>query len=1360
MSDSGARGVRRSGSSPRADARPAPAGALPADAAAAAYAPRVLVETLAAHPGRPLPWWEWVDGTLVMADVSGFTALSERLAQAGKEGAEWLTDVINRFFGTMLDVTWHCGGTTITFGGDAILLLFYGDDHERRGIVAALRMLNETQKLAAYHVGKNRVRFSMSMGAHAGRFLTASVGAAERAQYLIVGPETVMTAQAEARASAGELAISAELAHRVAPHAEMVSLDEFFLVRRLVNTPRYEQAPDELPRDAPPRTLAAYLPPFVADAVGATPPEPVPELDHEHRNVTVAFVNVLGVDDLLASDGPEALVDEMQRYMEPVTRLVEEHDGYLVSNDIYTNGFKLIVAFGAPVAHEHDVENAFRFAATLNDEVSRLDLRLSHRIGINGGFVYAGDVGPAYRRQYTVMGDAVNLSARLMSAAEPGQVIVSMRSADAAGDCFLVRELPPVRVKGKEQPIEIGALEGQCDPTPVGAGDREGFFGREDELRVLTDARDAAEGGNGRTVVIRGEAGMGKSRLASEFEKDLPERGWSLIVGRAYQHTARQPYAPWIPAIGSVMGLAPADDEAERSRKALASVQETDPMLAEWTSLLNGLLGLSLPQSDLVRSLDASSQRDRMFDLIAGLVRHETERSPVALHFEDAHWADRSSLDLLERVALECGSARLLVIVTERLEGAPELDLPPEHSETIDLTDLPHDAALELMGDALKARLPAAIASALLDKTHGNPLFLHEVARSIGRSAVLTETLDEHSLARAIEGVDVPDRVQSLLMSRIDGLALPVREVLRTASVIGTTFPVDTLRGTVEMTLAPEELEARLAALVDQSMLVEKVGVRERAYDFQHALIQEVAYDSLPFGRRRDLHHRVAGYLEDSHTDSLETVFEALVHHFRLSGDQPKTRAYAVKAGEKARDLLASDQAIDYFRIGLDATGGRNPEAALARSFLLEQIGDCYHLTGRHHEAADAYKAALRRCGTCQGDATSTAMLLEAPLDSIRVRNRHACLSHKVGVSYTRTHGDYRLSLRWLDTATETMGQREAALTARIEATRSVALVWTGEYQRAVDAAMKAYASARRIGDREVEGRAATTLAGAYQELGDLVRSIRYRLRALESYKDAGNVPAQAEAHSNLSATYICRGDLTRALHHAREALKIDERTGDLTGEGITRCNLAEILVMRGEYDEAARHLRTALGLFARAGGVVHISGFVNMMLSRALMRDGKADEAAAALEESMSLLKKSGATTFVAEAQVQHAELLLLAGDYAEALSQCQKGWAAARRLGMRLIEMRALWIEGRILAAMEELQAAERSLKESDALARKAAAPYEQGLAKLALAELYAFQGRAYRAVLARAIALLEPTGALPDIERAHELAGISPA
>jgi class 3 adenylate cyclase/tetratricopeptide (TPR) repeat protein len=1325
--------------------------------AAVAYVPRILLETLAAHPSRAIPWREWVEGTLVMADVSGFTAMSERLAKAGKEGAEWLTDIINWYFGRMLDIASGCGGTTLTFGGDAILLLFYGEDHERRAIAASLRMLHATEELPAYRVANHRVKLSMSMGAHAGRFLTASVGTNDHAQYLILGPETVKTAQAEGAASSGELAITAATADRVAASAVLEPLGEFFRVGRLVNTPRYAPVVQKVPGTVPPRMLAAYLPPFVSDVLRSDPEAPAPVVDHEHRNVTVAFVNVLGVDDVLA-DGDDALLEELQRCVEPVVRLADEHHGYVVSNDIYTNGFKLIVAFGAPAAHEHDAANALRFAVAVREQIADGDLRLTCRIGVNGGFVYAGDVGPPYRRQYTVMGDAVNLAARLMSAAEAGQVLTSTRTAEAAGSGFLLTELAPIKVKGKEHPIPISLVDGECAIVTAPASEGAAFHGRETEMAALDRVRSEVAGGAGRVVLVRGEAGMGKTRLAAELERLVAADGWVVSTGRAHEHTAGEPFAPWIPLLESLLDFGPGDDAAARTGRATEAVQRMAPAFTEWAPLLNPLLGLAIPQTDFVRSLSDTSRRERMFDLVAELLRHRATSSPLLLHLEDAHWADASSLELLQHVARGVRSHRILLFVTERFDGAPELDLPAGATTELDLVQLSGEAAHAVIRETLGRELPDPAVRVLLDKTRGNPLFLQEVARSIARSDWVACVSDERELTRRLSEMDIPDRIQGLLMSSIDSLSPPAKEILRTASVVGTTFDVATLRGSLDGPGDGSLLDERLSDLVCQTLLVRQGGSGgAKRYGFRHALIQEVAYDSLAFAKRRRLHHRVASFLEDSRRGRLEPVYEALVRHYRLSRDLPKTRVFAVRAGEKALRLLAHDEAIDYFRIGLQSVGLRTPAGAVARSYLMEQIGDCYHLTGRHQQAARAYRDALDRCRT-SGPAVERSVVREAEcLLELRempsARTWQARLCHKVGVSYTRTHCDYDRSLRWLDRATCALPPQEAGLACRIDATRSVALIWTGRHEESVRVARRAARTARRLGDADLQARAVATLAAAFQELGDLKLSARHRSLALELYREAGDLPGQAEAHNNLAVCLISQGYFDPALHHLQEALKIDEGAADLTGTALTHCNLGEVRVMCGDYDEAIVHLRTVLELCERAGaGPSTPVGFALMMLSRAYACLGRHEEAVERLDESVEMLKRTGATTFLAETRVQRADFLLMAGQLDEALAQCEKGIAEARTAGMKLVEMRGLRFLGRISAARGNVDDAENSLRESEELARRASAPYERGLALLDLAEVRASAGHPYRRVLATAAALLAPTGAAPDVARAR--------
>jgi class 3 adenylate cyclase/tetratricopeptide (TPR) repeat protein len=1299
--------------------------------AAIAYVPRILLESLAAHPSRPAPWYEWVDGTLVMADVSGFTAMSERLAQAGKEGAEWLTDVINWYFGQMLDIASGCGGTTLTFGGDAILLLFYGEDHERRGIAASLRMLNATRHLPAYRVANHRIRLSMSMGAHAGRFLTASVGTRDSAQFLVLGPETVRTAHAEAQASSGELAITPAMAERVAGSTLLEPTGDFHRVVRLVDTPRFGPEVARSPTSVPADVLAAYLPHLVSDALLRAPDAPLPEQDHEHRSVTVAFINVLGVDRILEREGPEVLLARLQEYTEPIVRLLDEHEGYMVSNDIYTDGFKLIAAFGAPVAHEHDAANALRFASALRDELEGTATGLTHRVGVNGGFVFAGDVGPLYRRQYTVMGDAVNLSARLMTAAETGSVLVSARTVERAGEGFRVRALPPIRVKGKSQPVEISLLEGVCDPSartgsPAIEGDH--FFGREAEMAVLATSLASAAGGSGRLVVVRGEAGMGKSRLTSESERLAASVGWTVLIGRAQRHTTGQPFAPWVPILEAIIGLRPDDDVASRSAKTLAAVGALGPGAADWAPLLDQLLGTAIPENGFVRSLNPGGRRERMFELVLGLLQCSSRTSPLLVHLEDLHWADDSSLELLAHVARGIRDDRVLLIATERMEGAADLDVDAGTTTTIDLIELPREAATGLLRQALGEDLPADAVDALLAKTRGNPLFLQEVARSIGRTRGSGRSRSVEDLAEAVGRLDVPDRIQGLLMSSIDSLPAPAKEILRMASVVGASFDDSVLRGVLAQRAEERSLDEMLRSLAGMSLVEPDPTSHTRAYRFRHALIQEVAYDSLTFAKRRRLHLDIARYLENANTADLEPVYESLSHHYSAGHDDHKTLEYSLLAAAKARRLFAQREAIGFYRRAMRAVRARTPQAAVTRSLLDERIGDTLETAGRSVDAAREFRRSLERwlgaAARIQSTRAALPEMAEAAHD-LDAEAREAALCHKIGASFGRSYSHFDLALEWLDRAWARLPRGRPALRARISVALSYAWYHKGEYRLAIEWGRRGLETARRTGSRDVCAYALTILANSYCELGDLRLAIQRDSRALALYEELGDVSGMALAQLNLGSSFADLGRVDEALEHYRLAHEMYVRIGNTKQAAIVEQNIGWLHVRCGDFDLAVDRLTHVLETCARMPAALYLQGGTEHSLACALQGLRKYDEARAALDRAERLLDKAGTPMQLVEVHLQRADLELEMGDTAEARRTCERARTSARRLGHRQFEIQADRTLGRIAHACGDTGLAETLLRSSIDHAIRIDAPYERGLGLLALARLYADPG-----------------------------------
>ena len=327
--------------------------------ATAPYLPGVIIDTIRSHPDRSSPWIDYLEGSLLLADISGFTTMTEKLAEAGKEGAEWLTDIINQYFHRMLDIAGHYGGTNLNFGGDALLILFQRDDHALRAVAAALAMQRATRQFDAFRVGGYRIRLKMTVGVHSGNFCSAAAGlSVHLIQHFILGPDTNRVGEIQAAASAGELVISESTVNQVGGMCVTEPRGENYFVRRLRTNPTSpaftEEGNETL--SISPDELIDFLPAPIAQQLRSS--RQVRSIEGEHRKVTIMFINLLGINELLAEEGPESLLRELQQYLALLLRLCDEHVGFISGNDIYTQGLKLILLFGAPIAHEDDAANA------------------------------------------------------------------------------------------------------------------------------------------------------------------------------------------------------------------------------------------------------------------------------------------------------------------------------------------------------------------------------------------------------------------------------------------------------------------------------------------------------------------------------------------------------------------------------------------------------------------------------------------------------------------------------------------------------------------------------------------------------------------------------------------------------------------------------------------------------------------------------------------------------------------------------------------------------------------------------------------------------------------------------------------
>ncbi len=465
------------------------------------YVPRLLVDWLRTSPDD---LYREVEGSLAFVDISGFTKLTERLARRGKVGAEEMSDTLNATFASLLAVAYDDGAGLVKWGGDAVLLLFDGPDHAARACRAAHRMRARMREIGRLETSAGRVTLRMSVGVHSGTFHFFLVGdPAHHRELLVSGPAASETAVMEAAAAAGQIGISASTAALLDRRCVGAALGDGFVLRAV---------PDVAPIGVPPAKdvtgldLTRVVPSGIREHVLAQPG------DAEHRSIAVAFVQFSGTDALLERSGPAALAAALDEVVRNVQDATAAHGVTFFESDINRDGGKIMLTAGAPRSLGHEEDRMLRAARVVIERPGVLPVR----IGVNRGPVFSGDFGPAFRRTYSVKGDAINLAARVMGKAQPGEVLATVDVLDRARTTFDLVPLPPFLVKGKSRPVSAARL----GPVRAGGADDEiagAMLGRAAELALFQDALAQVIGlRRGELIRLVGDPGVGKTRLLHE----------------------------------------------------------------------------------------------------------------------------------------------------------------------------------------------------------------------------------------------------------------------------------------------------------------------------------------------------------------------------------------------------------------------------------------------------------------------------------------------------------------------------------------------------------------------------------------------------------------------------------------------------------------------------------------------------------------------------------------------------------------------------------------------------------------------------------------------------------------------------
>jgi predicted ATPase/class 3 adenylate cyclase len=1006
----------------------------------------------------------------------------------------------------------------------------------------------------------------------------------------------------------------------------------------------------------------------------------------ERRQLTVMFCDLVGSTALSARLDPEDLRAVIGAYHRAVAAVIERAGGFVAKY----MGDGVLAYFGYPRADEHDAERAVRAGLALVPAVAELDtaagVPLQVRVGIATGLVVVGDLlGQGAAQEQAVVGETPNLAARLQALAEPGTVVIAASKQQLTGGLFDYEDLGAAEIKGLDMPVaaarvlrESGA-EGRFEALRASATP---LVGRDEELAMLERRWQQAKTGEGCVVLLSGEPGIGKSRLAQTLLQRIAGEPHTRLRSFCSPHHRDHALYPAITQLERAAGFRREDTADQRLDKLEAVLAQATNDVREAASLLAALLSLPVGERYPPINLTPQKQKEMTLRALVAQVEGLAARTPVVMLFEDAQWSDPTSLELYDLIIDRAPSFSLLLIVTFRPEfTAPWAGRP--HVTSLGLNRLaPRQRAAMIVGVTGGKALPEEIAAQIIDRTDGVPLFVEELTKAVVESGMLTD-LGDHYIADAVSGsgagmapLAIPASLQASLLARLDRLA-PVREVAQIGATLGRQFSHELIGAVAQM--PPLQLDAALAQLVGAELIYRR-GTPDAEYTFKHALVQDAAYGTLLRSRRQQLHARIAATLEDRFPEIVTAQPALLAHHCEVAELSEKAVDYCLTAGRRAWARAATAEAVALFRRGLA---------------LVPDLPD----TDRRRE---------------------TEFDLQIGLGQVTIASRGWAVP-ELGEAYARARE-----------LASTLNRPRALLSALYGQCTYHA------FRADLEGAQQLATQNRNLG--ESSGDAAAQIIGCqlsefiYLEQGDFIAARAYLEAGFDRYDPAHRLfytellPYDVLVVMLLHSSHllVSLGDLDQALsrHDAalREARRLS-RPHDLAialgyASLVGRCVGADPKSLL-QYADALLALAAEHGLgFYRAVGLMY-RGWCLAAL-------GHADEGIPLVTTGLAGVKDVGHRLRRPWLLITSADACRMAGQWQAALGHLAEAHRLAEETGNRCYQAETLRLRGEVLLMMGDGTSAEASYDESLALARQQNARLWELRAATSLARLWRDRGK----------------------------------
>lgn len=882
------------------------------------------------------------------------------------------------------------------------------------------------------------------------------------------------------------------------------------------------------------------------------------QVERERRIVTILFSDVKGSTALGEERDPEEVLEIMNGAFEVLIEPIYRYEGTLAR----LMGDAILAFFGAPIAHEDDPERAVLAALDIQRKMPDYAEHLKSkygakgfevRVGINTGLVVVGEVGSDLRVEYTAMGDAINVASRLENAAAPGTIVVSEGTARLVRHAFELESLGALELKGKSEPVSAYRVTGK-KATPEKARGIKGIssplVGRERELQALKSSIKELCEGRGQIVSIIGEAGLGKSRLLEEARRSDNTARW--LEGRSLSYQTLTPYAPFVDMLGKLFDLHIDDKEPDRYDKVSSTVDRLLPGRAsELAPFISVPLGIELAGDDLdrVKYLMPPDLRQRVFKAVSELIERLGKEQPLVLVFEDLHWADATSLDLVQQMMPVIARTPVAIValfrpqVQDQSWGFHEAAGRDYHDRytSIQLEPLDESDARQLVANLLEIEdLPEQVRGLILKKSEGNPFFVEEVIRSLLDAKLVIRENSHWRATQEISSIRVPDTLAAVITARLDRLDEDSKRTAQTAAVLGREFQFGVL---AEVSEFPETLDPSLTALESRELIRERSVAPERLYLFKHAVTQETTYSTILLSRRREMHRRVAECFERVEPDRVNEI----AWHYLEAKEEERALPYLIAAGDRAARAYSMPEAIASFTKAVDIAR-RGEQRGLARR-AFEGLGNSQSFAFDIPAALKTYEE-MDEWAKAHDD---------VPMQVSAI--------NKLANTLAFSAGQFPSAEKYLAEAEElahAVGDKPGLVESYF--VRCGMCTTMGDFDRVVFYMTQSADFGRELNLQDQVVTALDHTARSHLLMTRFDDAWKIAQQGLQLAREIKNRDIESAILTTIAALYLREGDLDAATDAAAKGTEIALRIGAMVGGVIAPWSLGTVMRLRGEY--------------------------------------------------------------------------------------------------------------------------------------------------------------------------------------------------